>query len=172
MKACERQLAYLVTVANSLFSYGMPAGMIKNNRSSARRASSQDYNVSMGGMAESYKAAVLRETELQQPGAATAEQPRYLDFQIVGKLLYLGAMTNQLRQNQSMKPPELELEASLLSFAKVFKNHVLTDSRILMLCSTLYQEQHGEVEGQADNLSDVDSESSTSLQMLAQLCGR
>ena len=64
VKACERQLAYLVTVANSLFSYGMPAGMIKNNRSSARRASSQDYNVSMGGMAESYKAAVLRETEL------------------------------------------------------------------------------------------------------------
>ena len=41
-----------------------------------------------------------------------------------------------------------------------------------MLCSTLYQEQNGEVEGQADNLSDVDTESSTSLQMLAQLCGQ
>ena len=71
-----------------------------------------------------------------------------------------------------MRSPELELEASLLNFAKVFKNHVLTDNRILMLCSTLYQEQNGEVEGQADNLSDVDTESSTSLQMLAQLCGQ
>ena len=39
-----------------------------------------------------------------------------------------------------MRSPELELETSLLNFAKVFKNHVLTDSRILMLCSTLYQE--------------------------------
>ena len=61
-----------------------------------------------------------------------------------------------------MKSPELELEAALLNFAKVFKNYVLTDSRIIMLCSMLYQEQNGEVEGQADNLSDVE-ESSTSL---------
>ena len=70
-----------------------------------------------------------------------------------------------------MRPPEAELESSLLAFAKVFKNHVLTDSRIIMLCSTLYQEQNGEVEGQYDNLSDVDTESNTSLSMLAQLCG-
>jgi len=71
-----------------------------------------------------------------------------------------------------MRAPELELEASLLQFAKVFKNHVLTDNRILMMCSTLYQEQNGEVEGQPDNLSDVDQDSSTSQQMLAQLCGQ
>ena len=49
---------------------------------------------------------------------------------------------------------------------------MLTDNRILMLCSTLYQERNGEVEGEADNLSDVDPESSTSLSMLAQLCGQ
>ena len=41
-----------------------------------------------------------------------------------------------------------------------------------MLCSTLYQEQNGEVEGGYDNLSDVDQESSTSLSMLATLCGQ
>ena len=66
-----------------------------------------------------------------------------------------------------MKPPEIELEASLLAFAKMFRNNVLTDSRILMLCSTLYQEQNGEVEGGYDSINDVDTESATSLQMLA-----
>jgi len=71
-----------------------------------------------------------------------------------------------------MRSPEVELEASLLNFAKVFKNHILTDNRILMLCTTLYAEQNGDIEGQDGNVqNDVDTESSTSLQMLAQLCG-
>lgn len=77
-----------------------------------------------------------------------------------------------MKKSPGVKPPEIELESSLLAFAKVFKNHVLTDSRVILLCSHLYQEQNGEVEGAYDNGSDVDTESSTSLQMLAQLCGQ
>ena len=101
-----------------------------------------------------------------------SETQRYLDFQLVGKMINLCRLTNQMRKNPSLKPPEIELEESLLAFAKMFRNHVLTDSRILMLCSTLYQEQNGEVEGAYDNVGDVDTESATSLQMLAQLCGQ
>lgn len=122
-----------------------------------RRTSSQDYGSGNRQMD-------IAETKTQSEPPQT-----FLDFQLVGKMLQLARFTNQLKQNSSIKPPELELEASLLNFAKVFKNHVLTDNRILMMCSTLYQEQNGEVEGQADNLSDVDQESSSSLQMLAQL---
>ena len=68
--------------------------------------------------------------------------------------------------------PDLRLEESLLKFARVFKLYILIDNRIIMLCSNIYQEQNGEVEGRADNLSDVDIESSTSLQTLAQLCAQ
>ena len=39
VKACERQLAYLVRVVNSLFSFGMPAGMIKLAKNQRRAAS-------------------------------------------------------------------------------------------------------------------------------------
>ena len=41
---------------------------------------------------------------------------------------------------QHNKIPELLLEKNLLNFAKVFKTYVLTDSRILSLCSNLYAE--------------------------------
>ena len=53
IKAHERQLAYLITVANSLFSYGMPAAMTKQSRN--RRAASQQYesNIGMGGHIQS-----------------------------------------------------------------------------------------------------------------------
>ena len=39
VKACEHQLAYLVRVVNSLFSFGMPAGMIKLAKNQRRAAS-------------------------------------------------------------------------------------------------------------------------------------
>lgn len=129
IRAHERQLAYLITVVNSLFSYGMPAAMTKLSRN--RRTASQDYgqNIGMDGSNHNSQAASQ---------ASNTEQSKFLDFYVVGKIFYLGHLTNQLRQSQGMKPPELELEASLLNFARVFKNHVLTDSRVIMLCSTLY----------------------------------
>ena len=36
-KTCEKQLAYLVRVTNSLFSYGLPSGANKLNTIKARR---------------------------------------------------------------------------------------------------------------------------------------
>ena len=93
-----------------------------------------------------------------------------LDFQIVAKVIHLARITNQIKQNQNMRSPELDLESSLLNFAKIFKTHVM-ESRVLILCNTIYVEQMGEVEGQSDSF-DTDFESPHAMQVLAQLCGQ
>ena len=90
IKSCERQLAYLVKVTNSLLSYGLPAGVTKQSRV-YRRSHSQD-------MME------RNSMQMSGPGQAAMSQPttpdpsQVHDFQIVAKILQLGRMTNQLRQ--------------------------------------------------------------------------
>lgn len=59
-----------------------------------------------------------------------------LDFQLVTKVLQLSHLTNQVKLNSNMRSPDLDLEASLLSFAKVFKINVM-ENRILMLCTQI-----------------------------------
>lgn len=146
--------------------------MVKINRNHHKRAQSQDYNTSIGMTAHMQARYNIQNGQTAAGGAATAvtEQPNYTDFKLIGQVIYLSSLTNQMKKNAGVKSPEIELESSLLAFAKIFKNHVLTDSRILLLCSHLYQERNGEVEGGYDNVSDVDVESGTSLEMLAQLC--
>ena len=43
---------------------------------------------------------------------------------------------------KQQRPADILLERNLLNFAKIFKTYVLTDSRILMLCADLYEEQN------------------------------
>ena len=65
------------------------------------------------------------------------QQPRFQDFQIVGKIIYLCKITNQLKQSQNVAI-DLQLEENLLKFAKVFKMYILIDNRILMMCTNIY----------------------------------
>lgn len=93
-----------------------------------------------------------------------------VDFQIISQILYLANLTNQMRKQQ--RAADILLEKNLLTFAKIFKTYVLTDSRILMLCADLYEEQHAPA---ADSKQKTDQskfyggeqEQEESIQMLA-----
>ena len=65
------------------------------------------------------------------------------------------------------------MESSLLSFTLVFKNHVLTDSRLILLGSHLAEDANGSDDGpQAiDSIEGVYNESKNAYAVLAQLSG-
>lgn len=85
-------------------------------------------------------------------------------------MLYICKITNQIKQTQSARQVETELESSLLSFAAGYKNHVLTDSRLILLGSNLSNEP--EADDALDTLDGVYNESKTAYHMLAQLSGQ
>jgi hypothetical protein len=104
----------LVRVTNSFYSYGLPSGSSKFSIY-ARKAVSDDENLM---------------SQKERP-----PKPQFVDFQIIQKMIYLCKMTNQLRANESQREILTELEAALLSFCVSYKNHVLTDSRLILLGS-------------------------------------
>jgi len=63
------------------------------------------------------------------------EMPPFADFQLINRICYLCKITNQLRQ--SGNPVTSEFELALLHFTLSFKNHVLTDSRMIMLGTSI-----------------------------------
>ena len=73
---------------------------------------------------------------------------------------------------KQQRAADILLEKNLLTFAKIFKTYVLTDSRILMLCADLYEEQNAPA---ADSKQKTDQskfyggeqEQEESIQMLA-----
>ena len=79
-------------------------------------------------------------------------------------------MTNQLRANESQRDILIELESALLSFCVSYKNHVLTDSTLILLGSQLCDEP--ESESLVDSLENVYNESQKAYCMLAQLSGQ
>ena len=84
-------------------------------------------------------------------------------------MLYICKLTNHIKQTQNARQVESELESSLLSFAVGYKNHVLTDSRLILLGSNLSNEP--ECDDGLDTLDGVYNESKTAYHMLAQLSG-
>lgn len=83
IKATEKQLAFLVTVTTSLFSYGMPSANSKLSGSSL------------------YSKIILGDMDDMSGGesGATQEQSydqKYPDFVICSRVIYLSRITNQL----------------------------------------------------------------------------
>ena len=91
----ERQLTFLVSVVNSLFSYGLPSASVKLS----------DVK-NMGEMNETQK-------------------PKFVDLQIVQRVVYLCDITNQVLSR--LQRMNTDLEYALLGFVLGFKNHILTD---------------------------------------------
>ena len=73
VKVYERQLAYLVRVTNSLLTYGLPAGVVKQRQN--RRTSSHDY--AGGNLPMDMTFTQPQQPQLQQQ---TGEEPKFLDF--------------------------------------------------------------------------------------------
>ena len=79
--------------------------------------------------------------------AEESDKPKFLDFQLMRHILQLIKITNQMKQMDNMRRPEFELEQTLLGFACLFKNHVLTDSKIISIASNIVDRENGEDEG-------------------------
>ena len=136
----ERQLTFLVSVVNSLFSYGLPSASVKLS----------DVK-SMGEMNETQK-------------------PIFVDLQIVQRVVYLCDITNQvLGRLQRMNT---DLEYALLGFVLGFKNHILTDQRMILLASCLAQEANGgDSPPPVDTIDGVYNESQQAYNTIALLTG-
>ena len=80
-------------------------------------------------------------------------------------MLYLTKLTNQIKQMENARKVETELELSLLSFAVGYKNHVLTDSRLISLGSNLSNEP--DEDEALDTLAGVYNESKAAYTTLA-----
>ncbi len=77
------------------------------------------------------------------------EPPKFIDFQIVSRLVYLCNLTNQLFSKLGVQ--DIELEHALLTYTLSFKSQIITDSRLLLIASHIA------------NLNDKDSNASESL---------
>ena len=61
------------------------------------------------------------------------KKPEFKDFQIISKVIHLTKISNQMKQMENMRKPESELEQCLLNFCVLYKNHVLTDSKMIQI---------------------------------------
>lgn len=83
--------------------------------------------------------------------------------------MYLCKITNQLRANDQNRSIYSGLEISLLYFVTSYKNHVLTDSRLIMMGAQLCEEP--EDENAIDTIEGIYNESRSAYRMLASLSG-
>ena len=74
-----------------------------------------------------------------------------------------------MKQMSNMKKPEVELELVMLSFAVLYKNHVLTDSKMINLASTMIERetQNQEDATVVDSLDNVYGETEKAILYLA-----
>jgi hypothetical protein len=151
IKVIEKQLAFLVQTTVSFFSYGLPSGVNKYSfYPPVRKAASDDESN-------------MQEIKKDKP------KEEYLDFQIIQRVLYLCKISNQLRAADASRQISSGLETSLLNFIVTFKNHVLTDSRLIMLGAQLAEEPEGEA---LDTIEGVYNESKSAYLMLAKMSGQ
>lgn len=67
-----------------------------------------------------------------------------------------------------MKKPELELEQTMLSFALLFKNHILTDSKMINMASNIVDRESGEEQTTlVDSFENIYNETEKAYQFLA-----
>lgn len=117
VKICEAQLEYLIRVICSMFGSGLPSSSTRLNKGNQQQA---------------------QETMESEESKEEKEEPwAYIDFQIVKLVFHVYKSTTMLRKHQY----DPQLEQSLLNFAIVFKSYILTDSRIIALCSRLAEER-------------------------------
>ncbi len=128
----SKQVTYLVNVTNSLFSYGLPAS---TSKFAAIRP-----KVNIDGE--------MGEKQIED------QTPQFVDFKIVQRICYLCSLTNQIKaQNIEVST---DLESALLAFTLVFKNHVLTDSRMILLGSHFADDANGSDDGPQSVLDSID----------------
>jgi len=151
IKIIEKQIAWLVQTTVSFFSYGLPSSTNKSSFYPIRKSASDDESSMQATMEKKAK-------------------PEFLDFQIVQRILLLCKITNQLRANDPNRPIYSELEVALLHFCVTYKNHVMTDSRLIMLGAHLSSEPDDEA-FPVDTLEGAYNESKSAYTMLAKLSG-
>lgn len=78
-------------------------------------------------------------------------------------------VTNQLHQSGQRANILTELELALLAFSLSFKNHVLTDSRLILLGSALSEDQDDGVS--IEGIDSIYNESKSAYAALASLAG-
>lgn len=90
---------------------------------------------------------------------AQEKPPQFIDLQIVHKMCYLCSMTNQILTHTH--DINEDLEQALLTFVLSFKNHILTDSRLILLGSHLAEDANGseDVAEPVDTIEGVYNES-------------
>ena len=94
------------------------------------------------------------------------EMPPFIDFEVINRLVYICKITNQLRN--SGNPVSNDFELALIHFTLNFKNHVLTDSRLIMLGSTIAQENQEDTALKAiDTIDGVYNETNISYDVIA-----
>lgn len=103
IRSFEKQIAYVMRVANSFFSFGLPSS--------------------------SSKLQVRYAAESQM----TKIKNRYDDISIFGRIIYLIKMINQLKQHDNNMPIFVDLEVEIMKFISMFKSSILGDPRLLLI---------------------------------------
>lgn len=108
-KICEKRLAYLVKVSNSLFSYGLPSS---SSKLPLRQANGDN--------------------QLQI-------QSRYDDLSIMSRIILIIKHINQIKQHNKDREVEIDLELALVQSICMFKSSVLGDPRLLLLGANAHE---------------------------------